>query len=91
VPGAENVTALVWPIGDVGSRSSAPLFQNPLPCELGFSVAGVPGASLGYVAIGSNTTGWLRYDGAMDEVATYTRALSAAEVAEHWRIGTTGR
>jgi Concanavalin A-like lectin/glucanases superfamily len=48
-------------------------------------------SSYAYVAIGSNTTGWLRYDGAMDEVATYTRALSAAEVAEHWRTGTKGR
>jgi hypothetical protein len=48
-------------------------------------------SSYAYVAIGSNTTGWLRYDGALDEVATYTRTLSAAEVAEHWRLGTTGR
>jgi concanavalin A-like lectin/glucanase superfamily protein len=48
-------------------------------------------SSFAYVAIGSNTTGWLRYDGALDEVATYPRTLSAAEVAEHHRIGTTGR
>jgi hypothetical protein len=43
------------------------------------------------VAIGSNATAWLRYDGGIDDVATYTRALSATEVAEHYRIGTTGR
>ena len=43
------------------------------------------------LAIGANTTGWLRYDGAADEVAVYRRTLSAAEVAEHDRIGTTGR
>ena len=48
-------------------------------------------SSYAYVAIGSNTSGWLRYDGGLDEVATYTRTLSAAEVAEHYRIGTTGR
>jgi concanavalin A-like lectin/glucanase superfamily protein len=48
-------------------------------------------SSNAYVALGSNTTGWLRYDGGLDEVATYTRTLSAAEVAEHYRIGTTGR
>jgi hypothetical protein len=43
------------------------------------------------VMVGSNTTGWLRYDGAIDEVATYTRTLSAADVTAHYRIGTTGR
>jgi len=48
-------------------------------------------SSFAYVSIGSNTTGWLRYDGGIDEVATYTRTLSAADVAEHYRIGTTGR
>jgi hypothetical protein len=48
-------------------------------------------SSYAYVALGSNTTGWLRYDGDLDEVATYTRTLSATQVAEHYRIGTTGR
>jgi len=48
-------------------------------------------SSRAYVAIGSNTSGWLRYDSGIDEVATYTRTLTAAEVAEHDRIGTTGR
>ena len=33
----------------------------------------------------------LRHDGGIDEVAAYPRTLSAAEVAEHYRIGTTGR
>ena len=47
-------------------------------------------SSYAYVAIGSNTSGWLRYDGGLDEVATYTRTLPAADVAEHYRIGTTG-
>jgi hypothetical protein len=48
-------------------------------------------SSYAFVAIGSNTTGWLRYDGGIDEVATYNRTLTAAKIAEHYRIGTTGR
>jgi len=41
-------------------------------------------------AIGSNRTGWLRYDGQIDEVAVYiSRPLTAARVAEHYRLATT--
>jgi len=48
-------------------------------------------SSYALVGIGSNPHDSLQYDGGIDEVATYDRALSAAEVAEHYRIGTTGR
>src|SRR4051794_40794894 len=47
-------------------------------------------ASYALVGIGSNPHDSLQYDGGLDEVATYARTLSAAEVAEHYRIGTTG-
>jgi hypothetical protein len=48
-------------------------------------------SSYATLAIGSNSTGWLRYDGGLDEVAAYPRTLTPADVAEHFRIGTTGR
>jgi hypothetical protein len=51
----------------------------------------LPQSSSYVVGIGSNATDWLQYDGGIDEVATYTRTLPAADVAEHYRIGTTGR
>ena len=48
VPGAANVTAFDGgTVGVVESRSSAPLFQNPLPCSTGVSAASAPGGSLG--------------------------------------------
>ena len=40
-------------------------------------------SSYAYVAIGSNTTGWLRYDGGLDEVATLVGSAFIGAESEH--------
>ena len=42
----------------------------------------------GSVRIGSMRSGWGEWDGLVDEAASYRRALTAREVAEHYAVGT---
>lgn len=42
-------------------------------------------------SIGNTFGGWEPFTGVLDEVAVYTRALSAAEIAEHWQQVQRGR
>jgi hypothetical protein len=94
VPGRFNHVVATYDYASAASQGTMRLYVNGVPAASRRSdfLPVLPRvSSFAYVSIGSNTTGWLRYDGGIDEVATYTRTLSAAEVAEHYRIGTTGR
>ncbi len=64
--------------------------------ELGFSQQFAPGTEIRSggsqpISIGNIFGGWEPFAGVIDEVAIYAKALTAAEIAEHWRQAKRGR
>lgn len=84
VAGADyHVVAAVDPTGNAvlyvnGTPADSATYSNPGDASLALTIGYDP------------SVGTHHFDGAIDEVAIYDRVLTAAEIAEHYAVGTRG-
>ena len=90
-PGRFNHVVATYDLVSAASQGTMRLYVNGVLAASRRSDASCRGSRRSRRRDRREHDGWLRYDGGTDEVAMYPRTLSAAEVAEHDRIGTTGR